>query len=151
MNAVECGCVCLGALLLAVSNARAMEPVAARQAALLAGLECRREAPDPWFDATFALTALHTNRENDEANRVLVEFAELWPVDPGDKQEPRAYWAFSALARILLTHGRSGTGRLSEAADSALKRLFWDYTSVRSRPDPARPWILDGSENHDLM
>ncbi len=150
MSLTNSACLCL-AVLAATPSTHAVEPVTARRAALETGLNARKQAPHPWFDATFALCALHLDREVDEANRVVSAVTNLWPVDVSDKKEPEAYWAFSALIRIMLTHGASGTGRLAAQAETDLKALFWNYTSLRSLPNPDNTWLLDGSENHDLM
>jgi hypothetical protein len=129
----------------------AEDPALARRTLLETGLTVRRETPHPWFDATYALCALYLEREVDEANRLVSEITRLWPVDLENKKEPEAYWAFSALARILVAHGSTGTSRLTPGTEENLKSLFWNYTSPRSHPDPGETWTLHGSENHDLM
>jgi hypothetical protein len=143
--------LCLAVLTATATSTLAEEPAAAGRTMLEAGLDIRRETPHPWYDATRALCMLHLEHEVDEANRLVRAVALGWPVDVADKKEPEAYWAFSALVRIVVAHGASGTGRLSSGAEEDLKALFWDYTSPRSRPDPSETWMLAESENHDLM
>ncbi|MBT4140212.1 MAG: hypothetical protein HOE48_20015 [Candidatus Latescibacteria bacterium] len=141
----------IGTSLLNGTGAEAAAPDVVRQAVLEAGLNAQKSEPHPWFDATFALSALHLNRNVDEANRVLKRITELWPIDANSKKEPETYWALSALSRTVLAHGALGSGRLSDDTEAALKAFFWPYTSLRSRPDTSNTWILEASENHDLM
>ncbi len=143
--------LCLAVLTAMATSMLAQEPTAARRTLLEFGLTIRRETPHSWFDATYALCALHLEREVDEANRLVSEITRLWPVDVENKKKPEAYWAFSALARILIAHGSTGTSRLTPSTEEDLKALFWNYTSPRSRPDPGETWMLQDSENHDLM
>ena len=143
--------LCLAVLTAPATSTRAETAAAARRTLLESGLTIRRDASHPWYDATYALCALHLEREVVEANRLVSAITRQWPVDVENKKEPEAYWAFSALVRILVAHGSTGTGRLSPVAEEDLKALFWNYTSPRSRPDPDKTWMLQASENHDLM
>jgi len=93
-------CLLLAVLVVPVASTQGKESTESRRAVAEAGLRIRKETPHPWFDATYALCALHLEREVSVANRAVSEVARLWPVDAEAKGEPEAYRAFSALVRI---------------------------------------------------
>lgn len=92
-----------------------------------------------------------------EANRALEALGETAPIHPHDLTEPAIYWGLGALVRTyFLFHQGSEffPGRLTPAAEDAIKGLLWDFVYGRSRLDDAHPeqvWTIFDSENHDMM
>jgi hypothetical protein len=123
----------------------------ARRDAMLASQVASPYPPDgAWHDTDFALAALFRNEKLPEANAILCGLkAKLTPQDQ--------HWQMNHLQRIwFLFNARSSffPGRLTQEAEAALLRIFWDYAHADCRlslADPEHTWYIWGSENHGAM
>lgn len=100
-------------------------------------------------NAAFALAALWNDSQVDLANQRLVEIRDL--------ALPDVYWAMGLITRcwhLFSSRGTLAPGRMSPEAQAAVEALFWDHVSAYSRVAETTcegTWIIDDSENHDIM
>ncbi len=100
-------------------------------------------------NAAWALAALWKDVDADLANARLVEIR--------DAALPDAYWAMGLLIRtheLFRCDSLFFPGRLTPEAEAALRDLFRVELELHSRvieADPAGAWVIDDSENHDIM
>ena len=108
------------------------------------------------FTALKAFGKLYLNEDLEEANRIIIEYADKkleqekslnihhWDLFD-NSMICRLYYYFSA------PYGKF-PGRMNEAAKDKLLELLWERTKFKNDIHWARQsvWYLDGSENHDL-
>jgi len=107
------------------------------------------------FDLQFAFSAFYLNEQTDQANaRLKNAYKELLKDDAKMTPEvaERFKWQMRWWLRIyyLFNNGRG----LSDANEQMLEELFYNYACRKStvkRADLKYIWIIQGSENHDMM
>ena len=110
-----------------------------------------RPAPDAASpalgNAAYALAALWMNVDVANANQLLIDVRNSAFADE--------YWAMGQITRSYeLFHCDSAfrPGRLTPAAEEAIEDVLRRHLEVHSRlAEASDPWIIDGSENHDVM
>jgi hypothetical protein len=110
-------------------------------------------APDPGSpalgNASYALAALWENVDVAAANQMLVDIR--------DGAFPDEYWAMGQIVRAYMLFNCDSSfrpGRLTSEAEEALEDVLRRHLDLYSRLDEANEptsWIIDGSENHDIM
>jgi len=108
----------------------------------------------------FGLAGLWLDRETDAANeRLRQRFSEV--IQDDQKMTPdvatRFKWAMRGWLRLYyLFHDHSDffPGRLAADVQRNLEEMFWNYACAKSTLMRAKPefvWLIQGSENHDMM
>ena len=110
-------------------------------------------APNPGSpalgNAAYALSALWMDTDQAAANQLLVDIRDGAFADE--------YWAMGQVIRAYMLFNCDSAfrpGRLTPDAEEALKDVIRRHLDLYSRLDEANEptsWIIDGSENHDIM
>lgn len=110
-------------------------------------------APDPGSpalgNAAYALSALWMDMETVAANQLLVDIRDGAFADE--------YWAMGQIVRTYMLFNCDSAfrpGRLTPEAEEALEDVIRRHLEMYSRVAEANEptgWIIDGSENHDIM
>lgn len=112
-------------------------------------------------DLNRAFAVLWLNRDLPTANQQLRDLYDAFLEDqPGMTPaiaNAQAKWQMRTWVRIYYLFNDSSAwfpGRLEVATQARIESLFWNYASAKSTIERARPeyvWLLQGSENHDMM
>jgi hypothetical protein len=110
-----------------------------------------------WNRLDFALSALYLDVERSAASRAVLDVVAKGTDQRIAKGEERFHWLAPLLIRIYeLFHARSRyfPGRLTPQAEEGIRRVLWEYASVKCEKQfytPQRVWWCWGSENHDAQ